>query len=142
VQADLEQAIEHYYETIAEVLKGNSEPQKELWSRGDDVLLANPLGPPARGWSDVETAFDRAAGVMTDGQLLGHERITEHETPELAYIFEIERGRARFGGSEEHATVSLRTTTIWRREEDAWKIVLRQADPITTPRPVESMFER
>ena len=142
MQAGLEQAIEHYYETIADVLKGNSEPQKELWSRRDEVLLANPLGPPARGWSDVEAAFDRAAGAMADGQLLSHVRITEHETPDLAYIFEIERSRARFGGSDEFSTVSLRTTTVWRREETGWKIVLRHADPITTPRPVESMFER
>ena len=32
-----------------EFVKGNPEPAKELFSRKDDVTLANPLGPPARG---------------------------------------------------------------------------------------------
>jgi hypothetical protein len=31
-------------------------------------------------------------------------------------------------------------TTIFRREDDAWKIAHRHADPITTPRPIESAF--
>jgi hypothetical protein len=29
-------------------------------------------------------------------------------------------------------------TTIFRSEDDGWRIVHRHADPITTPRPVES----
>lgn len=142
MEQELEESIARYYETIADVVQGDSESQKELWSRRDDVLLANPLGPPVRGWVQVEQAFDRAAGSMADGELLSHERITGFAAGDLAYIFEIERSRARFGGSDSFATVSLRTTTIWRREEARWKIVLRQADPITTPRPLESLFEQ
>ncbi len=56
MESDLAQTIEHYYETIAAVLTGDAEPQKDLCSRRDDVTLANPLGPPARGWSEGATA--------------------------------------------------------------------------------------
>jgi hypothetical protein len=30
---------------------------------------------------------------------------------------------------------------IYRREDDGWKIVLRQADPIMAPRPIDSIIE-
>ena len=59
-----------------------------------------------------------------------------------SHIVEIERGRAKFGGADEFASVSLRVTTIFRREAGEWRIVHRHADPITAPRPIESVLER
>ena len=61
--------------------------------------------------------------------------------PELAYIVEVESYRARVGGAEELVPVSLRVTTVFRREGDAWKVAHRHADPITAPRPPESVIQ-
>jgi ketosteroid isomerase-like protein len=58
------------------------------------------------------------------------------------HIVEIERTRAKIGGSDEVGSVSLRVTTIFRREDDEWRIGHRHADPITTPRTFESIQER
>ncbi len=46
------------------------------------------------------------------------------------------------GGSDEMARISLRVTTIFRREEGIWNVARRHADPITTPRDVTSIVER
>jgi len=40
-------------------------------------------------------------------------------------------------GREEQAAGALRVTMIFRLEEDEWKLVHRQADPLTTPQPLE-----
>ena len=48
--ADFDDAVERYHLAMGEFLKGNPEPVKELWSHRDDVSLANPYGPPVRGW--------------------------------------------------------------------------------------------
>jgi ketosteroid isomerase-like protein len=68
------------------------------------------------------------------------ERISQVITADLAYVVEIERSRAKLGGAEELIPFALRATTVFRREEDgAWRICHRHADPITTPRPIESL---
>jgi|SRR5690349_17112022 len=140
--AALAQFIEQYHRSVDAFVKGDPEPQKRLWSRRDDITLANPLGPPVRGWHEVDVALDQAASLVQDGKVLSSERITEVETVDLAYIVEIEQVRVRIGGAAAVAPVSLRVTSIFRREEGEWRIVHRHADPVTTARPVESIVEQ
>jgi len=59
-----------------------------------------------------------------------------------AYILEIERFEAKAGGSEDLTPVALRVTSVFRREDEAWKLVHRHADPITAPRAAESVTQR
>ena len=138
----LAQVIEQYHRGLGAFIRGDPEPVKRLMSRRDDVTLANPLGPPARGWNQVEEATDRAAAQARDGEVRGFERISEVATADLAYIVEIERTRLKVGGADEIASVSLRVTTIFRREDGEWRLVHRHADPLTAPRPLESIVER
>ena len=46
---DLDQVIEQYHLALDEIMKGSAEGYKRVYSRRDDVTLANPFGPPARG---------------------------------------------------------------------------------------------
>ncbi len=137
--SELTQVIEQYHRAVEAFLRGDLAPQKQLWSRRDDVTLANPLGPPARGWSQVDDALDRAAAQIRGGEVLQTERISEVTTADLAYIVEIERTRLKVGDTDELRPAALRVTTIFRREEGSWRIVHRHADPITTPRSIESV---
>ncbi|RWD88633.1 MAG: DUF4440 domain-containing protein, partial [Mesorhizobium sp.] len=47
--------------------------------------------------------------------------------------------RSKVGGGDKLVPIALRVTTIFRREEGAWRIVLRHADPITSARPPASI---
>src|SRR5262249_28672351 len=131
-----------YHRAIDAFVKGDPEPQKRLFSRRDDVTLANPLGPPARGWDRVEETMEQAASQLRDGEAKTFERLSGIATADLAYIVEIERSRSKVGGTDVLASISLRVTTIFQREGDGWRVVHRHADPITTPRPIESVVER
>jgi ketosteroid isomerase-like protein len=140
-RSDLELVVEEYHRALDAFVRGDPELQKKLFSRRDDVSLANPLGPPARGWSAVEQTMDRAVSQLREGEPITFERISAYASTELAYIVEIERARAKVGGSDEVSRIPLRVTTIFRLEDGQWKVLHRHADPITSPRPIASIIQ-
>ncbi|CAH0154652.1 hypothetical protein SRABI83_00801 [Arthrobacter sp. Bi83] len=139
--SDLDLIVEQYHRALDAFVRGDPAPNKQLFSRLDDVTLANPLGPPARGWSQVENTMERASSQLAEGEPTRFERISGHTGTDLAYILEIERTRAKVGGAAEPSPISLRVTTIFRLEEGKWKILHRHADPITSPKPIESIVQ-
>jgi ketosteroid isomerase-like protein len=138
---DVDELIEQFNLAQGEVVKGNPEPALRLWSHREDVTLANPFAPPVRGWEQVAEVSERAVSQFRDGEMVGFEIIEKHVTPELAYVVRVERARAKVGGSEDIAPITLRVTMIFRPEDGEWKIVHRHADPITTPQPAESVIQ-
>jgi ketosteroid isomerase-like protein len=125
----------------AEFIKGNAEPYKELFSHTEDISLANPFGPPVRGWDEAARTMELAALRYRDGEVVGFENVAKYVTSEFAYIVEVERYRAKVGGGEDITPVALRVTSIFRPEDGTWKIVHRHADPITTAQPAESVIQ-
>ena len=139
VTPDLDEFAEHYHQALDEFFRGNPEPAKTLYSHSDDASLANPFGPVAIGWQQVEETMERAASNYRDGRATGFETLARHVTPDLAYLVELERFEAKVGSSEEIASGALRVTSVLRPEGATWKILHRHADPITTPRSAESV---
>lgn len=140
--SDLDHVIELYHQALGEFIKGNPGPMFERFSHRDDVSLANPLGPTVLGWPQVKATMEHASSLLHDGELTGVERITSWFTPELAFIVEAERARARLGESQGIAPISLRVTTIFRPEDGTWKVVHRHADTITSSRPPEALIQQ
>ncbi len=138
---DLYKVIEQYQHSLDEFVKGNPEPTKKVWSHQEDVTLANPLGPPARGREQVDQAVERAASLIRDGESVDFETVAEYVTPELGCIVWLERTQAKVGGGEDLSPIALRVTTVFRPEDGTWKIVHRHADPITTAQPAESVIQ-
>jgi ketosteroid isomerase-like protein len=139
---DLDQVIERSHLALGEIVNGNPEPLKEMYSHRRDVSLANPFGPPVRGWDEAARTMERALSNYRDGEIVGFENVAKYVTSELAYIVEVERYRARVGGGEDITPVALRVTSIFRPEDGTWRIVHRHADPITTSQPAESVIQQ
>ena len=133
--------LEEYHRAGLEITNGNPEVYKSLYSRRDDATLANPFGPPVRGWSNVSATLDRAAANYRDGEVVGFENVSSIVADDLAYTVEIESYRARVGGADEMTPVSVRVTSVFRRENGDWKLLHRHADPITAPRPAVSVIQ-
>jgi ketosteroid isomerase-like protein len=137
--ADFDEVREQYHRALETYILGDPGPVMRLWSTRDDVTLANPIGPPVRGRDGVREAAERAALQLRDGEAFSLECIAAYATADLAYEVNIERSRVKVGGAEEVAPTALRTTTIFRHEDDGWRIVGRHADPIIAPGPLESI---
>jgi ketosteroid isomerase-like protein len=140
--SDFDRVIEESHEALSAFVKGNPEPLKEMYSHRDDVSLANPFGPPVRGWKEAAATMERAASNYRDGEATGFDIVAKYVATDLAYIVEVERYKARVGGSAEIVPIALRVTSIYRREDGVWKNVHRHADPIASSRPAESVVER
>lgn len=136
---DVDEVLEQFHKGQGELVKGNAEPCKSLFSHRGDVTLNNPLSPPARGWAQVAETIDRAASPFRDGEFLDAEIIQKHVTRDLAYVVEIERGMATVG--EREGPWALRVTMIFRPEDGTWKVLHRHADPIATEQPAESVIQ-
>jgi ketosteroid isomerase-like protein len=134
---DLATAIEQSHRALDAFPAGDPEPLKALYSHSDDATLANPFGPPARGWNDVEATMERAAANYSDGYSTGFERVSEYRAADLACIVEIERYMSKIGGAAELKPFALRVSSIFRREDGEWRIVHRHADPTVSARPAE-----
>jgi ketosteroid isomerase-like protein len=132
---------ERYHLASGEFLKGDPESVKELWSHKEYVSLANPYGPPVRGWDEVAKTIEHASSLRGDGEFLGFEIVAKYATSELAYVVQIERARAKIGGQEEITPYAVRSTMVFRPEDGEWKVVHRHADPITTPQLAESVIQ-
>jgi ketosteroid isomerase-like protein len=139
---DLDGTIEESHRALDAFVRGDPAPLQALFSQRDDVTLANPFGPAQRGWPQVRDTMARAAENYSEGRALGFDLFAKYVTPDIAYIHELERFEAKMGGSEELTTVSLRCTSIFRREAEGWKIVHRHADPISGTRAAESVIQR
>ena len=122
-------------------MRGNAEQWAELFSHEPDTTLGNPFGPFTVGFDDVMAAARAAAARYREGELLGFDRIATYETSDLACVVEVERFRARVGESSDVSPVSLRVTSLFRAEDDEWRLVHRHADPITTPRAAGSVVD-
>jgi ketosteroid isomerase-like protein len=140
-EQDFDAAVEAFREALETYLQGDPSAVTALFSRRDDVTLANPLGPPRRGPVDVDMAIAGGAAQLRDGCVREFEEISRFSTPDLGYVVQIERTQARLADSEHLSPLALRVTLIFRREDDNWRIAHRHADPITTSRPITTTIE-
>ena len=138
---EVEGLLQRYKLATAEFVRGNPEPYKALFSHEEDVTLANPFFPVVRGWDEVSVALERTASRLRDGEILGSEIVSKYVTNELAYVVQLAHETAKVGGSEVLSQIDLRNTMVLRPEGGAWKIVHLHGDPITTPRPAESVIQ-
>jgi ketosteroid isomerase-like protein len=137
---DVDELIKQYQLALDEFVKGNPKPVQDLASHRDDATLANPYGPPVRGWERVAEAEEHAASLRRDGEAVGFEIVSKCVTPELAYVVQLERLKAKVGEREDITLYSLRSTMIFRPEDGEWKVVHRHADPTTTPQAAGSVI--
>lgn len=126
-------AVEAARSALGSMAKGDSGPTIALWSRRDDVVLANPLGPPIVGFPRVAAETARVASMFVGGESPEFDEIARWASDDLGYVVAIEHARIQRAGSDELVPTDLRVTTVFRREDDGWRLCVRHADRVTAP---------
>ncbi len=131
----LEDAIAQNHAALDAMVKGDSTGYVGLLSDRDDVSWGNPFGPFARGRKNVEATLASAAARMRGGRATDADHIATYKADNLAVVVEVEHAETIMaGGADTLSPAALRVTSVYRLEDDAWKLVHRHADPITTSR--------
>ena len=123
------------------ILNGNPRLYEKLFAQRDDITLGNPFGPLARGRAAVVKTLAGAAAKYRDGSATV-DLVAKYADDKMACIVEVENNRAKVGGTDTLAEFHVRVTSLYERIDGAWQLVHRHAEPITTPRPAESVLQK
>ena len=122
----LDEAIALNQAALSSMIEGDCSGYVALLSNRDDVSWGNPFGPFSIGRENVEATLAAAAARMHGGSTSAPHRIAMYQADGIAVVVEVERGDGAAGPFE------LRVTSVYRSEDQDWKLVHRHADPITT----------
>ena len=124
--AFLESTIADQVRAERAIHNGDLTPRLSTWSHRDPTVFGAGVSF-SHGWTEVLAVFEWLAATFTACDDYDFELLAAHASGDLAYTVGIERYRAT---SASGATVqnTLRTTYIYRREADAWKIFHRNRD--------------
>jgi|GEM_PF-343061 len=109
--------------------RGDPAPSQRQYSSRGDEALSNPVSPPIVGHDGIARETARVAAGLSGGfETFDFDEVVRVVTSDLGYVLGFERAKVRRAGSDAATLVALRVTTVFRREPDGWKLVLRFAD--------------
>jgi ketosteroid isomerase-like protein len=121
------EVLPRLHHTETSLHNGDPAPRFAMWSHEDPVTLFG-AAMAGRGWDEVRGIFEHIAGRFSDCESCDWEVVAGGVSADLAYVVAIERTTCSIGGSPPTA-YALRSTTVFRRESDEWKVAHRHADP-------------
>lgn len=71
--------------------------------------------------------------MFVGGESPEFDEITRWASDDLGYVVAIEHARVQRVGSDELVCMDLRVTTVFRREDDGWRLCLCHAVRVTAP---------
>jgi len=116
--------------TRAEVALHEGDPAGRIamWSRTEPLTLFG-AGMNGRGWDQICGVFGLLGEQFSDCTSYENQIIAAEARGDLAYTVALEHTTASINGAAPTPYV-LRATTIFRREDGAWKVVHRHGDPL------------
>jgi ketosteroid isomerase-like protein len=111
-----------------ELQNGRPAAFKALWSRADDITLSGGFGGTIeKGWEQIGRRLDWVGSQFSEGSNT-IERLVANESGDLAYVVQLEHIRFHAPGQAQESRRDYRVTMVFRREQEGWRIVHRQAD--------------
>ncbi len=118
-------AFDNFYVALNLMFKGEGQAMKDAWSHADDITYMGPAGNYLVGWTQIEGEWDTQTAAKLGGKVTP-QNINMIVVGDMALANCIEAGENVVDGKTE--TVSLRSSTVFRKESGAWKIIGHQTD--------------
>ena len=125
--AFLEEVLPQMHEADTALHNGDPRSRIAMWSEIQPLTLFGAARAASSG-DEIRAAFEWVASTFSRCEAFAIEVIAADASGDLGYIAAIERTRVSVGGAPP-ADYALRVTTVFRREDGAWKVVHRHADP-------------
>ena len=120
-------ASNQFYNALSKLFTGDMAPMEALWSHRKDVTYMGPGGGYQVGWDAVRKELASQAAMKLGGSIKPEQvRITSGS--DLATVSNMEVGSNVIGGKK--SAVSLRATSIYRKENGQWKMIGHHTDLI------------
>jgi ketosteroid isomerase-like protein len=126
VSDELSEARARVKAALAAIGSGDPQPYIDLWPERDDVTLFGAWGPIEQGHQRLFETFRWVGSRFSKGALVP-EDVVFVASGDLAYTVGFERGEVSVDDGPVRPMI-LRTTHIYRRFDDGWKLVHRHAD--------------
>ncbi len=125
-EEEVRQTSDQFYAALVRMLNGDVSALDGVWSHSEATVLP-PAPPLARnlGWEQVRSDFQFFARLARDGGISQRDRLIVAGN-DMAYTTQIETVRAKMG--DENVSFTGRSSTVYRREDGAWKVTLHHID--------------
>lgn len=125
--ATLLEAHDAFYSGLNDLCAGNADAVLAVWSHEPDVSDFGPDGQKHVGWQAVEAQFRKEAGMKMGGSVSCEDvRFVEGTGWGISTCTEVGRGMI-IGGKP--VDVRFRSTNVFRKEGDEWRMVHHHTDP-------------
>lgn len=130
--SSLQAFLPQWEEAQSRFITGDPTLWKQNASQRDDATILGAFGGYEKGWNEVGPRYDWASSQYKDsGAKLKVEYLGTGVSGDLGFTVAIERqAEVRLAGQQNPAPRALRVTQIFRKEDGAWKLLHRHADPL------------
>ena len=120
-------ASNQFYTALNQLFTGDMAPMEALWSHRKDVTYMAPDGRFLVGWDAVRKDWASQAAMKMGGSIKPAQvKITAGS--DLATVSNMEVGSVAIQGKKK--AISLRATSIYRKEKGQWKMIGHHTDLI------------
>lgn len=124
----LKAAHDMFFDATNQMFTGDLTLMKEIWSHAEDVIYMGPDGGYQVGWDEVLADWQRQADLRLGGRIVTTQ-VHLAVNGALGYAHSIEVGQNdQADGDDVLPPVQIRATKIFRKENDAWRLISLHTD--------------
>ena len=110
-------------------VRGDVGPLDRVSTQVSPATIFGPKGDCVEGASEVNAANAAGAKMFEPGSESHFQVMQQSVSGDLAFWAGIQRAKVKMKGKPEPIPMDLRVTEVFRRQDGAWKLVHRHADP-------------